>query len=1220
MWSEFFRFDLRYQFRQPMLWMVTLVLMALGWFAASSDVVRIGAATGAAYLNAPVIIAHQLGIFSVVALFLVTMLIAGSVLRDTESGMSDLLYATPMRKSAYLLGRFLAGWVCCVLVFVLVALSMLAASAIGAADSERLAPIAFWPYVWSMSVLVLPNLLFVTALLMLLATLTRSLLMVYVGVLAFMVLWSAAGLLAQRQEGQLLASLLDPFGLRALALATRYYTNSDINQRLPELSGALLANRVLWTLIALALLALTVWRFQPLHAGAARQSWLSRMASSLSRRLSGTFGRQPAATALAQPSAIAFAMCLRRAPHWGPRSGWLQCWSMFALDVRGILRSLPFMIMLMLGLANFLVNYLVGGMRIDSVPYPLTRLMLQELDGGLNFVLGLVLLFYSGELVHKDRQARIDGLSDAMPTPDWAALLAKCGALLVLVLVYTAAGVPVAMLIQTVQGGVDYQPLLYLQGTLLAASWYALMALGLLALQVFAGHRYLGYALGIALLLSERLLQGMGMDNHLYSFAGLPTLVYSDMNGYGHYLKGWGWFALYWTLFALALLLLAQAFWPRGQMPRWQQRWRLAVAQRGALRGWRGAALLLCLAAWLGCGRWIDYNTSVLNRYLTPAERFDLRADYEKTWRSTLARPQPRLVSVQTQVALFPQQQRAEIRGHYLLQNKGNTALEFLQLQRSSGADGGMVSQVHTEFLNLPAHTLVRDDQRHGVLLLRLAQAMAPGAQLALDFKVSISHPGFTNSGKPVPINDNGTLFTFDEFFPQLGYQSARELDDRSARRARGLGEPHGSPVRTDKAALQDNYLKPLGIQADLVAFEAIVSTEADQTAMAPGSLQRQWQQQGRNYFHYKLALPTLPFLSFQSARWKVRSTAWQGIPIRVYYHPQHAYNVDRMLAGARAALAYNTRHFGPYPYGELRILETPLYQSYARSFPMTIPISESLGFINDVRDTERFDHVFYVTAHEVTHHWWGEQVMAAQMQGGALITESLSEYTALMITEQNYGKAAMRRMLRWNLDEYLRGRSADHGGECPLADVDEQVYLQYRKGSLAFYRLRAELGEQAVNLALRRLLEQHRYQPGPYVSSSDLLAQLRAQTPPSRQQLLTDLFERIVLYDNRVLAASARQRADGRWEVPITLKLAKLEADASGRELVQPYDEPLELAVYGRSGRLLYRGWQRLPAGDASLTLVLDGSGERPVRVELDPGQLLIDRNLADNSRQISP
>jgi ABC-2 type transport system permease protein len=36
------------------------------------------------------------------------------------------------------------------------------------------------------------------------------------------------------------------------------------------------------------------------------------------------------------------------------------------------------------------------------------------------------------------------------------------------------------------------------------------------------------------------------------------------MNGYGHFITGWSWFALYWTLFTVALLIVAQAFWVRG--------------------------------------------------------------------------------------------------------------------------------------------------------------------------------------------------------------------------------------------------------------------------------------------------------------------------------------------------------------------------------------------------------------------------------------------------------------------------------------------------------------------------------------------------------------------------------------------------------------------------------------------------------------------------------
>ncbi|MBY0242303.1 MAG: hypothetical protein K2X55_23620, partial [Burkholderiaceae bacterium] len=467
------------------------------------------------------------------------------------------------------------------------------------------------------------------------------------------------------------------------------------------------------------------------------------------------------------------------------------------------------------------------------------------------------------------------------------------------------------------------------------------------------------------------------------------------------------------------------------------------------------------------------------------------------------------------------------------------------------------------------------------------------------------------------PINENGTLFAFDDYFPQFGYNQSLEIEDRHERRARGLGEPHRSPQLDDRAAQQENFWKLYGIHADLVDFEATVSTSAGQTAMAPGTLQRSWEQNGRRYFHYKLEQPALPFFSFQSARWEVRQAEWNGVPIRVYYDRKHPYNVDSMIAGAQAALAYYTTHFGPYPHKEVRILETPLYQSYARSFPMTIPFSESLGFINDLRNPDNVDHVFYVTAHEIAHQWWGDQAIAANVQGSAMVTESLAEYAALMATEHRFGADKVRRILRWDLDEYLRGRGAEQVEEQPLMRVEGQVYIQYRKGSLAFYRLKEAIGEAAVNRALKRFLDDKRYQTSPYVTSRDLLGYLRAETPNDQQQLVTDLFERIVVYDNRMLAAGAVQRKDGKWDVTLQVSLAKLAADGKGAERAQAYDEAVEIAVLadGAEGRVLYRGRHALAGGVSSVTVTVDA---QPGAAGVDPDGLLIDRNVADNRRKV--
>ncbi len=65
------------------------------------------------------------------------------------------------------------------------------------------------------------------------------------------------------------------------------------------------------------------------------------------------------------------------------------------------------------------------------------------------------------------------------------------------------------------------------------------------------------------------------------------------------------------------------------------------------------------------------------------------------------------------------------------------------------------------------------------------------------------------------------------------------------------------------------------------------VSTSADQIALAPGYLQREWTENGRRYFHYKMDRPMLPFYCFLSARWDVKRGEWHGVPIEIYHDPE---------------------------------------------------------------------------------------------------------------------------------------------------------------------------------------------------------------------------------------------------------------------------------------------------------------------------------------------
>jgi len=1191
MLREFFKFELDFQLRQPLLWVCALVFGALAFGATTTDAIQVGGSIGNVNRNAPVVVAQMLGVFSLMSMFVVTIFIAGSVLRDGEVGISDMLFATPMKKHDYLIGRFAAGLVACLLIFAMIVLGTMLGPLMPWIDAQRVGPFPGAAYLWALGVLVVPNLFFIGALLMLLAATTRSIMMVYVGVMGFFVLWIVAGSFTQNIDNEWIAVLADPFGLRALSRATRYFSTAESNAGLPDIGGYMLANRLLWSTVALVLVGLTLALFKPQRAGTGKR----------------LFGKAKAqAPAVFVPVQVALP---RVAPRFTGATRWTQCWHIFAFDAAAVFKSVPFLVMLLFGVLNMVGSSSVLNEMFGTDVYPRTHLMIELLKGSFNFLLIIIVTFYAGELIFKERQARIADVSDAMPMPNWAPLVAKSLALVGVVLAFLFAGILTAIAIQLFKGGAPVEFGIYLKGVFMAGLPFVLMALVAIVLQVVTNNKFIGYLLMIVLIISQIVLSVMHFDHNLYNIAQLPDTPYSDMNGFGHFVTGWAWFALYWTLFCLAALIVAQAFWVRGLSVEWRFRVR-AAGQR--LKGGPGVALAVCTLAFALVGGWIFHNTVTLGGYEAANVSMDKQARYEKNYRQYKDLPHAKVVDVRAAVDIYPDERRVLVKGSYVLVNKTDKPLDTLRLQLNA--------DVVTTLGKLPAHQVVLDDKESGFMILKLAEALAPGARLALDFTVDARRPGFSNAGKADSFNLNGTFFNNREFFPLIGYQSDFELTDRNERRKRGLGEPERMAKLEDEAARANSMF---GADADWIDFETTVSTSGDQVALAPGYLQRSWTENGRNYYHYKMDQKMMPFFAYLSANWQVKKGEWNGIPIEIYHDAKHGYNVDRMIEGTRKSLDYFTTEFTPYQHKQVRILEFPNYQSFAQSFANTIPFSESIGFIADLRDKEDIDYVFYVTAHEMAHQWWGHQVTAANVQGASMLIESLSQYSALMVMEKEYGRHQMRRFLRHELDRYLRSRGGEIIEELPLARVENQDYIHYRKGSLIFYRLRDEIGEQALNRALKRFLEDKGYQESPFTTSKELLDYIRAEAPPEKHALIADMFEKIVFYDNRVTEATARKRPDGQWDVTMKLHLAKMEADGKGKETPRAYDEAVEIGVFARAKgakeadeKVLLLEKRVLSGDNPVVTITVK---EQPFEVGVDPYNKMIDRVSRDNRKEVA-
>jgi aminopeptidase N len=263
------------------------------------------------------------------------------------------------------------------------------------------------------------------------------------------------------------------------------------------------------------------------------------------------------------------------------------------------------------------------------------------------------------------------------------------------------------------------------------------------------------------------------------------------------------------------------------------------------------------------------------------------------------------------------------------------------------------------------------------------------------------------------------------------------------------------------------------------------------------------------------------------------------------------------------------------------------------------------------------------VTAHEVAHQWWAHQVIGANVQGATVLSESLAQYSALMVMEHEYGRGQMRQFLKTELDRYLAGRGGERIDEQPLYRVENQQYIHYQKGSLVFYRLREELGEAAVNRALHKFLVAKAYQQPPYTTTLELLDFIRAEARPDQQGLITDLFEKISFYDNRVEEATAKKRADGKYEVTLKVHAAKRYADGKGKETAGKLDDWIDVGVFarGKSGeerdeKTLFLKRYHVTTENPSISVVVD---QLPYEAGFDPYNKLIDRVSSDNRKKVS-
>lgn len=1182
-----FQFEAAQQLRSWWTWGYLLILAGImGMLIVESSLYN---ATEEGYLfNSAFVIVTVMTIGSAMGLLMMAALASEAATRDHYTRIFPLVCTTHLDRGTYLGGRFAAAFSLSSMLFLIVPLLLMLSNFLPVSE-ELLGPVNPVPYVESLLIIALPNIFIATALFFSVSVLSRSRVAGFVAAalmfISTMFIWVyLAGVKGQWE----LAKWLDPLGFTHMGEISRSTSPAEKNMLTIASNTSLLLNRIVW--MGLAGLVLTVTRFRFRFADPA--SGGNRLSRWMVQRRERRTQPEPVRTRTdsAELPAIdrSFETWTRLRQIAGVAG---NAWRDLAMGWGGVILA---------GLAILLA--VLGPEASEHIGMPMIPTTSELIDFVGNrgeilwMIIPLITLYFTGELVWRERDRQMNELSDTVPLPGWGKLVGKFLGLALILATYQLLLMVACILIQIQLGYYNFEPDLYLK-IMLGIYLVEHLLFGALALviHVLVNQKYGGYVVGLMAFGWIEYATALSFHN-LLVYGAAPGWSWSDMRGFGPGLVPWLWFTAYWTLWAVLLGMIAWLFRVSGtdlSLVRRFRRARQRLSKRAMAVG-GGVALLL-----LSVGGYIFYNTNILHTRYSSSEWAEIRVEYERRFAPYGDDPQPVRAGINLQIELYPDEGRADIAGHYRLVNRSGVPIDSVHVAPDRGVETGPMT------FDRPAR-LVLDDRELYHRIYALGEPLQPGDTLQMSFDLRFSRDGFRNGGVDPSVAENATFFNGNGWLPGIGYQRGRELTGIGARREYDL------PAREPYPALEDPEAPWDPFRAERVMIETVVGTAEGQTALAPGILKETWSDNGRQYYHYATPKPIRNDFAIYSADYSVRTGGWNGVEVEVFHHPGHDWNVDRIVRGAEASLDHFSRVYGPYAHDVIRFVEHPADGLTLHAYPFNISYTEDFSLLHP--DTSEVDFPLAIAAHEVAHHWWGGNITPALVEGAPVLSEGLAWYSAFGVVEQVYGREHLGRLMHVLRLAYLSPRSM---AGPPLMKAFND-FTAYRRGPFAMFAMREYVGEDRVNQALRGLLQEFRPGALPLPTTLDLHRNLKQVTPDSLQYLLRDLLEVNTYWHLETVGATAEPAGDGNWVVRLQVEAQKVAVDTSGVEQPLPMDDWVEIGVYASgdsASEPLYLEMHRIVPGEQTIEVKVQGE---PESVGIDPRHLLIDVDPYNNTATV--
>ena len=1136
---------------------------------------------GPLLVNSPYVLSQILSITSLFGIFTLAGKMGSAGGWDSFCRTQALVFSKPLSVFTYLSGRFLGGFGVVMFLFAGLPLGAWLAVLSGIPPAESVGAETLASYLRPMILMVIPNLFAAGSFFFALTALTRKMTSVYVGSAVLLLGWLFANQFTG-ESGSSLFALGDPTGMLALERHTQFWTLFQKNSQIAPFDGVFLANRLLWVGFGCLCLAMAFRFFTP-HLNQA------------SRRAPDESEMRPSGSSLAALQTVT--------PRFGGRFSifvWLRsAW----FEVRAIFNNRYFGAILICGVLFMAVSTAELGELMGTFTFPVTYLVLEEVGSGFRLFILIMVIFYSGEAVHREKTYGMHQIYDALPLPRAVPVLAKLSGLFLMILALLAILFLSGILLQLARGWTQLNlPLYAVESLIIRFSRFAMICILAVFFHVLLNHKQWAHLVTLLVLVASFAAPSLGFQHPLWVFGAAPRVAWSDMNGFGSALTAHIAYKSYWGIFCILPILLSVLLWERGASVGIMKRIRNLTKNPKVLAVGAGIGSL-----WVALGLALFLGGNGFQHYESQPARLAKLAAFEKRFGSFRNTPSFSVQAADLKVDLYPTKGMFQMAGTYVLENRHPQPLEQVVLHTGRFLE-------FTHIAPQVPHQAIAFDPEMGFFVFQLEQPVAQGGVVGLSFNYRFQKPPLPVSMGPYQLHGNGTYLS-QEAFPMPGFPSDRLLQTERDRVKNQLSPLPQEKMPEDPTAC---FSSGLGGDTTWARVKAKVSTSGDQTPRMAAPLVSTWLEGDRRFASFDSGDQRILFFpALLSARYALAEDLWHQVALEIYHHPDHHQNVPRMMNGIKSSLEFCTTEFGPYPFGFVQILEVPRYQQSAQSFAGTIPFSESVGFIADVNeaDLRGIDYPFFVTAHEMAHQWWPHQVIPANAMGANFLSESLAQYVALKILEREIGKDKMGPALALQRHAYLKGRAELDHPEPPLIYVEEEDAVYYYKGGLALYTLAEHIGEERVHEALRRYLAEFGVRDDHFPVSTDLLALFYQVTSPEDHSLIADLFEKVIFHELKVENARAKPLSDGSQEVSLTLHAQKFRSHGLGEEREVPMENTLLFAFYDETGHLLETQRRRVLSGNQTLTFTL----EKPAsEVEVEPYFGVIDRNLNNNRRKV--